>query len=165
MASRKTWLWIIGGFFALCVLALVAIAGAGMYFISQHIATERTSLTDAQKAFDDARRPFKDPLFERDRFDRVRLTRPLRELPTSTRRPQHLWILVWDPDEERLVKVSLPFWVLKMGRGKIDLGGTDHGSFDLDQLDLDAEELERIGPVLVMDHRETSGERVLIWTQ
>jgi hypothetical protein len=37
--------------------------------------------------------------------------------------------------------------------------------FDLKELDLDVKELRRIGPALVHDFRDTSGERVLIWTQ
>jgi hypothetical protein len=165
MAKKRTWLWILGGLFLLCVIALIAIAGAGMYFISQHIDTARTSGDDAQRAFETARRPYKEPLFELDRFERVQLRRPLRELPTSTTRPQHLWILAWDPDDERLVKVSLPFWLLKMGRRNIDIGTNGHGGFQLEQLDLDMHELERIGPALIVDHRAPSGARVLIWTQ
>jgi hypothetical protein len=61
------------------------------------------------------------------------------------------------------VKISLPFWLLRMGRRKIDVG-KDAG-FDLDRLNLDVNELERIGSMLVFEHRAPSGERVLIWTQ
>ena len=90
-------------------------------------------------------------------------TDAIADLPTSTTKPQYLWVLVFDYRDERLVKISLPFWLLRMGRRKIDFGN-DQG-FDLDRLNLDVKELERIGPAMVLDHRATSGERVLIWTQ
>lgn len=163
MASKRTWLWILGGAVAICVLGLVVLAGAGMYFISQHVATERSTGADAIRAFDAARKGHKDPLFEIDRADHIKLTRPLTDIPSSPTRPQHLWILAWDPDDERLVRLSLPFWLLKMGKRKIDIMQDD--GFSLDRLNLDMKELERIGPALVVDYRTPSGERVLVWTQ
>ena len=165
MATRKTWLWILAGVFGLGVIAMIVIAGAGVYFVSQHIDAARSTGPDALRAFDSARKGFKDPpLFELDQSDRVRITRRLKDLPSSRSKPGHLWILAWDPQDERLVKVSLPFWVLRLGRRKIDFT-TGGRSFDLEQLNLDVAELERIGPVLIVDHRVPSGERVLIWTQ
>jgi len=40
-----------------------------------------------------------------------------------------------------------------------------HHAFDIKRLNLDIDELQRVGPLLVFDYRATSGERVLIWTQ
>jgi hypothetical protein len=73
-------------------------------------------------------------------------------------------VMVWDQDKERLVQVSMPFWLLKLGRRKIDLANGDRG-FDIERLNIDVGELERIGPMLVLDLRSASGERVLVWTQ
>jgi hypothetical protein len=42
--------------------------------------------------------------------------RPLRELPNAPRPSATLRILAWDPDEERTIKLSLPFWVLRLGK-------------------------------------------------
>ena len=144
MTTKKTWLWIIGGLLALGVFALILVAGVGMYFVSQHIDTERATAADALRAFDDARKPFKEPLFEierPERPDRVRLAKPLKDLPTSPSKPRNLWILAWDPDDERLVKVALPLWMLKFGGRKIDVR-TGADGFDFDHLNLDVEELE-----------------------
>ena len=44
----------------------------------------------------------------------------------------------------------------------IDLNGKH---MDLEDLRLTAEDLERFGPTLIVDHRNTSGERVLVWSQ
>ena len=66
--------------------------------------------------------------------------------------------------EGRLVTVSLPFWLLKLGRRKVDVLHNGSG-FDLERLDLDIHQLERVGPMLVVDHQTSAGERVLVWTQ
>jgi hypothetical protein len=71
-------------------------------------------------------------------------------------------ILAWDPDKARLARVSLPFWMLKLGRKKIDLTS---GDFDFQRLPLDIEQLQRVGPVLLFDYRPAGGQRVLVWTQ
>jgi hypothetical protein len=165
MPKRKTWVWILVSIAGVSFVAIVVIAIAGIMFVTRHVTTTKASAADAERAFDAARTQFKDarPLIELDQNERPRLSRPLAEVPTSPVKPQYLWVLVFDYRDERLVKVSLPFWLLRMGRRKIDVGG-DQG-FDLDRLNLDVNELERIGPAMVLDHRATSGERVLIWTQ
>src|SRR6185436_4795822 len=136
------------------------------YFVRRDVRTERTTHADAIRAFDDvkARFPVPRPLYELDSSEQPRAVRPLTELPSSAIRPDQLWLLAWDPDEERLVKVSLPFWMLSVGHHKIDLAGHGH-DFDLDQLNLDPRELERIGPNLLFDYRDHDGARVLLWTQ
>ena len=56
----------------------------------------------------------------------------------------------------------MPFWVLRLGRQKIDIA---QGAFDFQRMELDVPELERVGPVLLFDLRRSGGERVLVWTQ
>jgi hypothetical protein len=165
MPKRKTWVWILVSIAGVSFIAIVAIAIAGIMFVTRHVSTTKASSADADRAFDAAKSLFKDarPLIELDQVERSRVSRPLSDLPTSPTKPQYLWVLVFDYRDERLVKISLPFWLLRMGRRKIDVG-KDQG-FDLDRLNLDVNELERIGPAMVLDHRATSGERVLIWTQ
>jgi hypothetical protein len=164
--TKKTWIWIIVGGIAVCGLGLVALAGAGIYFATKHVSTARTSATAAADTFDVARARFKNvrPLIEIDADDRPRVARNTRDLPTGTVKPEHLWVLAWDPDEERVVKVSVPFWLLRLGRRKLDVMSGER-RLDLDRLELDVAELERIGPALVLDLRAPSGERVLLWTQ
>jgi hypothetical protein len=72
-------------------------------------------------------------------------------------------VLAWEPDDERVVQVSLPFWLLKLGRHKVDVTGKR--GFDLDRLNIDVQELERVGPVLILDLHAPSGQRVLVWTK
>lgn len=164
--SKKTWIWIIVGVFGAGVLLLFVVAGMGVYFVTRHVSTSHSTGSDALQSFERARAGFKDqkPLIEIDSYDRPQATRRVAEMPTSAIKPESLWVLAWDPTDERIVKVSLPFWILKLGKRKLDVTGGDRG-FDLERLNLDVYELERIGPALVLDARSPSGERVLVWTQ
>jgi len=166
VASKKTWIWIIVACLGMGVMSLFGLAAAGVYFVASHIDTERVSSAEAMRAFDDARAEFKEmkPLFELDNSERAQPTRVLREIPSGTTRPDDLWIMAWDPDDGRMLKISLPFWMLRMGRRNLDVHHDETG-FDLEDLDLDVEELERIGPTLVFDLRAPEGERVLVWTR
>jgi hypothetical protein len=78
-----------------------------------------------------------------------------------------LHVMVWEPDERKLLKLNIPFWLLKMTKGRpIRLSGQRDGrESDPIRLNVTAEDLERHGPGLVMDHTETSGSRVLVWAQ
>src|SRR4051794_17790121 len=106
MASRRSWIWIIGGICAAGTLVLIAAAGAGLYYISRHVESETSSSSEALRAFEDVRTTFGDkrPLYEIDRAEQPRVTTPLNTLPSAERRPRDLWVLAWDPDHERMVK-------------------------------------------------------------
>ena len=108
MASRRT--WIVVGVLGAGVAVLLVAAGGALYFVSQHVQTRRTTSADALRGFDEVRAAFggQRPLYELDQQDEPRAVRPLRELPTAAKPPTNLWILAWDPQEERTVKLSLP---------------------------------------------------------
>ena len=88
----------------------------------------------------------------------------MRGLGYSSLTADTLYMLAWDPDQSRLVRVSLPFWLLRIGRHKVRVMREANG-FDFQRLNLDVDELERIGPALVFDFRNQDGVRVLLWTQ
>jgi hypothetical protein len=165
-SSRKTWVWIVAGGLGAVLAFLIALAGAGVYFVSRHIHSERMTSGDALTAFEAAAMPFgtRRPLYELDSSEEPRLARPLEQLPTAPRPADSLSILAWDPESERLVRVSLPFWSLRLGRMKMSVTGAEQ-RFDLARLHLDVDELARIGPALVFDFRGREGVRVLLWTQ
>jgi len=166
MASRKTWLWVLVGICAMGLVVLIAAAGAGIYYVTRHVQSAPASSTDALRTFDAVKTSFGDtkPLYELDRTEHPRPTRPLSSLPTSRVPPKDLWVLVWDPDNERVIKLSLPFWMLRLGKQKFSLPHGNAG-VELENLDLDLRQLERIGPALVIDYRHPEGARVLLWTQ
>ena len=166
MAKAKTWIWILIGFFGVCVLGLVLVAGAGLYFVSNHIAIGKTSSTDALRRFDTERARFKAEraIIEIDALERPHEPRPVSAMPTSAVKPTNLHVLAWDPDDGQIARIALPLWALRLGRRKVDFLKDAH-DFNFDRLNLDMRELERIGPALLLDYRRPSGERVLIWTQ
>jgi len=166
MATRKTWVWVLVGTAGVGVVALLAVAGSGIYFVNRHIRAERTTSPEAMRSFDAVlgAMPRARPLYELDSSDEPRLARQLTELPGGTTRPETLWMLAWDPEQDRLIRISLPFWMLRFGRHKMRVVRDGRG-FDLERLNLDVEELERIGPALVFDFRNQDGVRVLLWTQ
>jgi hypothetical protein len=166
MATRRTWIWIVAGVGGAGVLALVAVAAAGVYFVTQRVQANPATSADAKLAFDGVLEAFGDarPLYELDQTGDPRATRPLRDLPSAEQPPGDLNMLAWDPEHERLVRVALPFWMLRVGQQKLSFSH-DHPGFDLDRLNLDVAELGRIAPALVFDYRDEHGVRVLLWTQ
>ena len=62
-----------------------------------------------------------------------------------------------------LVKVTVPFWLLRMKmHGAINFG---NNSMTLEELKLTVGDLDRLGPSLVLDQASEGGDRVLVWSQ
>jgi len=165
LAKTRTWIWIIVAGLGVCVLVMIGIAGTGVYFVSQHINAKRTSSSEALHQFEETRASFKGkpPLLELDRLGHPREVKATESMPTSDVKPADLVILAWNPDRGRIVRISLPFWLLHFGRRKVDLFDNSN-DFDFDRLNIDVNELERIGPAFVLDYTTLNGERVLVWT-
>lgn len=112
MAGKvKTWVWVVVAIVVVGILGIVAMAGIGFYFFSQHIDTRAASPASAAREFDEIRTRFgaQAPLIELDdrgRFVRAHTDRPL---PAHVTTPQNLHVLAFDPDEGRIVQVNLPF--------------------------------------------------------
>jgi hypothetical protein len=166
MVKRRTWLWIIGGVAATGLLAIVAVAGAGVYFVSRHVQSESSTGATALAAFERVTADFANrrALYELDAQERPQLTTSLSTLPTSPTSSTSLMVQAWDPERERIIRLSLPFWLLRLGPDRMRVSKQEHG-FDFHQLQLDIGELERIGPALVLDYRNQDGVRVLLWTE
>ena len=166
MASRRTWIWLIAGIGGTGLVVMLAVAGAGVYFVTSHIRSESSSPVEASRAFEAAPGPLRGSraLFEMDDFDQPRPTHPLAQLPNGQTPSKDLFLLAWKPEDARLVRVTLPFWMLRLGKHRVRIDGNGQG-FDLERMNLDVDELERIGPAIVMDFRGQDGIRVLVWTQ
>ncbi len=167
MAGKvKTWVWVIVGVFVVGILCVIAMAAAGIYYFTQSIEAKKASPTVAASEFDAVRERFRGqkPLIELDergRFLRSNVDRPA---PKNARRPESLYVLAFDPDDEGLVKLTVPFWLLRMklGNSHVDFGDS---RMDLEDLKLTVEDLERFGPTLILDQTNAGGDRVLVWSQ
>ena len=162
----KTWIWVVVGIVALGILCLIALAGASIYYFSQNIDARTVSASTAASEFDKIRAQFTGQqalieLDERGEFVKANTDRPA---PANPRRPEKLYVLAFDPDDGGLVRVTVPFWLLrlKVKDTAIDFGGN---RMDLEDLKLTVEDLERFGPSLVLDQKNRGGDRVLVWTQ
>jgi type II secretory pathway pseudopilin PulG len=167
MAGKvKTWVWVLLGIVVVGILCVIAVAGVGLYFFSQHVQTHAASSTNAAREFEQIEARFKGqkPLIELDDRGHYLRANTDRNPPPNPKAPDALNVLAFDPDDGRIVKISIPFWLLRMKmRGTtIDFNGR---KMDLEDLKLTVEDLERFGPTLIVDHKQTTGERVLVWSQ
>ena len=167
MAGRvKTWVWVVLGLTVTCVVAVIAIAGAGFYFFTRHIQTRTVSPATASREFDEIKARFsgQKPLVELDRHGAFVRSNPDRPAALNGRVPEQLFVMAFDPDDGRVVRLTVPFWLLRLktGGGSIDFNGR---RMDLEDLKLSVADLERFGPTLIVDHVSADGNRVLVWSQ
>ena len=161
----KTWIWIVLGLVGFGVLCIVMMAGAGFYFFSQHFDTKVVSRENAGSEFDHVKAQFtgQKALIELDERGQFLRANADRAAQPNAKRPDQLYVLAFDPDDERIVKVTIPFWLLRFKpRATVDFNG---GRLELEDLKLTVEDLERFGPTLIVDHKNARGERVLVWSQ
>jgi hypothetical protein len=169
MAQKKIPTWaavLIAGVIILGMLAVAAVGGAA-FFIYRHVNTTFTGYENAAAEFTSARARFAGqlPLIELTIGEEPVLHR---ELVTGTRgqRLDSLRVLAYDRHARKLVRVTLPFWLLRLVPANhfsfLDDNGID---IDSDRVPLTLEDLERRGPGLILDTRDRRGSEVLVWTE
>jgi type II secretory pathway pseudopilin PulG len=163
-AKVRAWVWIVVAIVVFGILGVIAMAAAGLWFVKSHVNIQSATTAVASADFQTIRARFANqkPLIELD--ERGNFLHANTDRPTSTQRPQTLTILAFDSDDEKVVRLELPFWLLRLkgGGSRFDVGG---GNVDLAKLRLTVEELERFGPTLILDQKDSGGSRVLIWSQ
>lgn len=154
---------------AVLVMVGVAIVGGGAYWMYQQVSPQSTQVApaDAERQFAELRARFKDqrPLIavDEDGHD-ARLDREGREA-VFTGELQALYFAAYNPRDGKLVRFSVPFWLIRLSPdGTISVGD--------DALDgvkgaekLTVKELESLGPALLIDQTKPDGARVLVWTE
>lgn len=70
-------------------------------------------------------------------------------------------VLAWSHDSGELATITLPFWLLRMKSGTFRFGERLPGVDD-SGLQLDAKDLERHGPGVVLETETPTGDRLLI---
>ena len=165
MAGKvKTWVWVVVGVVVFCILGVIATAAAGLWFVKSHIDIRAESAATISADFQSVRQQFANqkPLIELDEHGHV--LRANTDRPSSSQRPQSLNVMAFNPRDERVVRMDIPFWMLrlKLRGSRIGVGSTN---LDLNDLHLTVEDLERYGPALIVDHAAADGARVLVWSQ
>jgi hypothetical protein len=165
MAGKvKPWVWVVIGIVVCGILFIISMAAVGLWFVKSHVEVRSASPAAVTEDFQTVRARFADqkPLIELD--ERGNVFHANTDRPVSSQRVETLNIMAFDPREERVVRMDLPFWLLrlKMRGSRFDVGGSN---VDLAKLRLTVEDLERYGPTLILDQKDTDGARVLIWSQ
>jgi nitrate reductase NapE component len=161
--KKRTWLWVALGIFAfLFVLGVGGIAFT-VYWFGNHMEIVETPAPDAAKAFDEVRAKFpgQRPLLEfRDGEPQV----PSPDTSTSSVSLTTLHVIAFDEGEGRLVRVDVPFWLLRLKSGPIAFSSYTSG-FDDRRARVRVADIERHGPGIVLDLSEPREGRVLIWAE
>jgi hypothetical protein len=165
MAGKvKTWVWIVVGIVVCGILGVITLAAAGLWFVKSHVDIRTTTVAEASSDFQTIRARFANqkPLIELD--DHGSFLHANTDRPAGTQRPETVNFIAYDPDGDKIVKMGLPFWMLrlKMRGNRIDLGNSN---VDFAKLRITVEDLEHFGPILILDQKGHDGSRVLIWTQ
>lgn len=165
--TKKTLISVAIAIVIVCVILGVTAIGLGFYVFRQHINTQFVSRQAAESEIEQTRRRFAGQ-------------QPLIELPDGRGEPiihqrnasqtelHSIRVLAFDPRAEKLVRVSVPFWLLKMAPNHdFNLrGSTGDLDFDSDRIKLTVEDLERAGPGLLIDTRDRrNGALVIVWTE
>ncbi len=162
---KRTWIWIVVGIFVfLCVLAIGGVIFTASW-LGSHVEIVEAPAPDAAKSFDEVRTKFPDqrPLIEFHDSGRGTITTNPATTASSTRLTT-LHIMAFDDDEGKLVRVDVPFWLLRLKSGPIAFSSWASG-FDDERARLRVEDIERRGPGIVIDLTQAGEGRVLIWAE
>lgn len=167
--KRRTWLYIVGGLVLICMMTGITLVVGGFMMFKRHVHTEITTATQAAGEFERAASALvaRTPLVELNEDGRITVHRT----PDRPRQPiESLHLLIYDDDEERLVRITVPGWLLRLaprsnGRTTIRIDGVD--GFDGDsESSISLEDLERHGPGLILDgHDRRHRTRLLAWVE
>lgn len=162
--KRRWWPIVAGVIVALCVVVAGLGVASVLWFRDKVVMRPGTSRADADAAFAAEKARFSDtrPILVIGDDRRPRFAENT-EARTGGGAIESLRVLAWSPDDGHLATVTLPFWMLRLKSGSFHFGEYVPGS-DESGLQIDAKDIERYGPGVVLETESPSGERVLITT-
>jgi hypothetical protein len=167
MAKKTSWGLIILGISVFVLIVGVGLAAVMGYVIYQQFAFQATSATEVSAEQEFTRVV---AMFEGQKpYFVIKDGEPVvsdKQGKAAGRPVEALHIIVWQPDERKVVRLNVPFWLLRMTKGHpIKLSSSLDPDGEPTRLRVTAEDLERRGPGLILDYKEASGQRVLVWAQ
>lgn len=160
MAPRRSWIAV-----ALTVLAVAAVGcallfAAGAAFMWRHIDRETVSAERADDEFTRLRARFvrEQPMIEVTADDDV-MVHPN---PATGGDIGVVRLVAYNPQTERLVRVSLPMWLLRLAPTR-NFSLTDRSDFGRGGPHVTLDDIIRHGPGLILDHRAIGGAQALVW--
>ena len=165
----KTWISIVIAAVIIIGILAVAVVGGTAYFFSRHISAQFVPSENAEQQFAQARERFagQQPLIEMRKGDEPFLHKETIPATPPATKLETLRVLAYDTNAGKLVRVSIPFWLLRLApQRNFSLVNINNGiNFDSDRLHLTLEELERRGPGLILDQADRRDTHVLVWTE
>jgi hypothetical protein len=168
-STRRTWVSVLIASVIIVGVLAIAVVGGTAYFFYRHINASFTPPEDADTEFAQARARFagQKPLIEIREDDEPILHREGATRRDASRQLVSLRVLAYDNHARKLVRVTIPFWLLRLapsGR-KVSFLNDNGIDFDTERVHLTLEDLERRGPGLVLDQADRRGSQVLVWTE
>jgi hypothetical protein len=162
MKARR-WAPIAFGVAVFLVFMGISAAVFGVSWLREHLHVDAASSGSAEAAFTEVRQRFssKAPLLEMRDSAMARRNQPAPDAPRTTLTTMH--VLAWDPDEQKLARFELPFWLLRLKETPIRFGTFATGLDEM-RISLTASDLERYGPGIIVDVTR-DGKDVLLWVE
>lgn len=168
--ARNKWIPIVIGIVIFVVIVGIGLIGGAIYVFSRQVEFQTVETAAGEQEFEKIRAGFEGqtPFIELTgdgEFEEARAVVHRELAARANGKVSTVRIRIWSPEERKLVSLDLPFWMIRlMGNKPIDLE-TGHSGFKRVSLRVTAEELERRGPGLVMNHTAPRGESVLVWLE
>src|SRR5262245_36570144 len=168
---KKSWLWIALGIVCLIVMVGVAVVGGLAYVVYQQFAIKQSVVAPAAaaKQLDELRAQFHTSprlqlTWKDDGHPDVKYVRP--ETPSHVALTA-MHVAAFDPKEKHLVRVTVPFWLIRLApEGKMQVNGAEVlNHVDTPSGRLTPDDIEALGPGLLIDDKQPDGTQVIIWTE
>ena len=158
--KRSTLVLVIVG---IAVCGGMLFAGGLVWFFTSALERSPANEATAEARFQELRDRFSGvtPIFVMGPNGPVLNRKPPPTRATGQLRTMHL--LGWDCNDEELVRVTIPFWMIRMKPGDINVSSSE-GNRRV-RLSLSADDLEGYGPTLLLDHTDEEGYRLVLWTE
>lgn len=158
--KRSTFVLVVVGVAAFAVLLF---AGGLVWFFTTALERSPADEATAEARFQELRDRFREvtPLFVMGPNGPVLNRQPPPK--RSTGQLRSLQMLGWDCNDSELVRVTIPFWLVRMKPGNINVSSNDQKRSV--RLSLSVDDLEGYGPTLLLDHTDEEGYHLVLWTE
>ncbi len=156
----RTWVKATLGGVALIVVALVALAATGAFFVLRHMEKRAGSESEAVKAIDtvEARFGLRPPLIEilDPQEADIRINRPVK---ASASPVDTIHVISWKSETAELSRADIPLWLMRFSTVNI----ASQLGIAPEKFRLTVSDVERYGPGIVVDYGSQGASRVLVW--
>ena len=163
--TQKTILLAVLGFFAMLIIAVVVV---GVWAFRSMVDNSPMDETSAEKMMEDVRVRFQHapPVLDLRPGALTLARRPPDTKPANELKTLH--ILRWDIHRQRLSRVEVPFWFLRMSDDPIDVIYETEASEGAVRTktpsSVSVSDLERFGPALLLDGDMPDGGHLVVWS-